>query len=102
MGKNEAAAPDLYIRVSGQEQAIKGLSLEAQQEDLEEYARERGWVIVGVYIDAAKTARKRLGKRTNFLRMLEDVKQDKEHQPRAAENRLLGRFGIFQTRPSRA
>lgn len=80
MGKNETAAPlrvDLYIRVSGQEQAIKGLSLEAQQEDLEEYARERGWVIVGVYIDAAKTARKRLGKRTNFLRMLEDVKQDK-------------------------
>ena len=34
-------------------------------------------MIVGVYIDAAKTARKRLGKRTNFLRMLEDVKQDK-------------------------
>ena len=80
MGKNETATPlrvDLYIRVSGQEQAIKGLSLEAQQENLEEYARERGWVIVGVYIDAAKTARKRLGKRTNFLRMLEDVKQDK-------------------------
>lgn len=80
MGKNETATPlrvDLYIRVSGQEQAIKGLSLEAQQENLEEYARERGWVIVGTYIDAAKTARKRLGKRTNFLRMLEDVKQDK-------------------------
>ena len=55
MSKKEAAAPlrvDLYIRVSGQEQAIKGLSLEAQQENLEEYARERGWVIVGVYIDA--------------------------------------------------
>lgn len=67
----------LYIRVSGQEQAIKGLSLEAQQENLEEYARERGWAIVGIYIDAAKTARKRLGKRTEFLRMLEDVKQDK-------------------------
>ena len=80
MAKNETATPlrvDLYIRVSGQEQAIKGLSLEAQQENLEEYARERGWVIVGVYIDAAKTARKRPGKRTNFLRMLEDVKQDK-------------------------
>ena len=80
MAKNETATPlrvDLYIRVSGQEQAIKGLSLEAQQEDLEEYAKERGWVIAGVYIDAAKTARKRPGKRTNFLRMLEDVKQDK-------------------------
>jgi len=63
MGKNETATPlrvDLYIRVSGQEQAIKGLSLEAQQENLEEYARERGWVIVGTYIDAAKTARKRM------------------------------------------
>jgi len=34
-------------------------------------------VIVGTYIDAAKTARKRMYKRTNFLRMLEDVKQDK-------------------------
>lgn len=67
----------LYVRVSGQEQAIKGLSLEAQQEDLEEYARAQGWIIAGVYIDAAKTARKRLYKRTNFLRMLEDVKQDK-------------------------
>ena len=80
MKKNEAASPlrvDLYIRVSGQEQAIKGLSLEAQQENLEEYARERGWVIVGTYIDAAKTARKRMYKRTNFLRILEDVKQDK-------------------------
>ena len=34
----------LYIRVSSQEQAIKGLSLEAQQEDLGDYAKERGWV----------------------------------------------------------
>lgn len=47
----------LYIRVSGEEQKISGLSLEAQQERLEAYARERGWVIVGVFIDAAKTAR---------------------------------------------
>ena len=29
----------LYIRVSGEEQKIKGLSLEAQQERLEAYAR---------------------------------------------------------------
>ena len=38
----------LYIRVSGEEQKIKGLSLEAQQERLEAYAREKGWLIVGV------------------------------------------------------
>ncbi len=35
----------LYIRVSGEEQKIKGLSLEAQQERLEAYAKERGWII---------------------------------------------------------
>ena len=75
--KNTALRVALYIRVSGKEQAIKGLSLEAQREDLEAYAREHGWIIAGVYTDAAKTARKRLGKRTNFLRMLEDVKLGK-------------------------
>lgn len=66
----------LYVRVSGEEQKIKGLSLEAQEERLEQYARERGWVIVGIYIDAAKTARKKLHKRTEFLRMIESVKRD--------------------------
>lgn len=66
----------LYIRVSGEEQKIKGLSLEAQQERLEAYARERGWLIVGIYIDAAKTARKNMHKRTEFQRMLEAVKRD--------------------------
>lgn len=59
--KNTALRVALYIRVSGKEQAIKGLSLEAQREDLEAYAREHGWIIAGVYTDAAKTARKRLG-----------------------------------------
>lgn len=79
MTKKETTAPlrvALYIRVSNQEQAIKGLSLEAQQDDLEEYARSRGWIVTGVYVDAAKTARKRLGKRESFLRMLESVKRN--------------------------
>lgn len=66
----------LYIRVSGEEQKMHGLSLEAQQERLEKFARERGWVISGVYIDAAKTARKHLNKRTEFQRMIESVKRD--------------------------
>lgn len=66
----------LYIRVSGEEQKIKGLSLEAQQERLEEYAKERGWVICGVYIDAAKTARKNLHKRIEFQKMMDSVKRD--------------------------
>ncbi len=66
----------LYIRVSGEEQKIKGLSLEAQQERLEAYAKERGWLITGVYIDAAKTARKNMHKRAEFQRMMEAVKRD--------------------------
>lgn len=66
----------LYIRVSGEEQKIKGLSLESQRERLEAYAKEHGWVIVGVYIDAAKTARKKLHKRTEFQKMLDAVRRD--------------------------
>ncbi len=66
----------LYIRVSGEEQKIKGLSLEAQQERLEEYARERSWLITGIYIDAAKTARKNMHKRTEFQKMIESVKRN--------------------------
>lgn len=66
----------LYIRVSGEDQKIKGLSLEAQQERLEAYAREQGWLITGIYIDAAKTARKNLHKRAEFQRMMEAVKRD--------------------------
>ncbi len=66
----------LYIRVSGEEQKIKGLSLEAQQERLETYAREQGWAIVGTYIDAAKTARKNMHKRIEFQKMMESVKRN--------------------------
>lgn len=66
----------LYIRVSKEEQKIKGLSLEAQQERLEEYARQQGWAIVGIYIDAAKTARKNIHKRIEFQKMMEAVKRD--------------------------
>ena len=66
----------LYIRVSGEEQKIKGLSLEAQQERLEAYAREKGWIVTGVYIDAAKTARKNMHKRSEFQKMIESVKRD--------------------------
>lgn len=67
----------LYIRVSSEEQAIRGLSLEAQQEDLERYVKDHGWIIAGTYIDAAKTARKDIRKREAFQRMLSDVQLDK-------------------------
>lgn len=66
----------LYIRVSGEEQKIKGLSLEAQQERLESYALKKGWIVTGVYIDAAKTARKNMHRRSEFQKMIESVKRD--------------------------
>lgn len=73
---NSLVRAALYIRVSGEEQKIKGLSLEAQQERLEAYAKERGWLIAGIYIDAAKTARKNMHKRAEFQKMIEAVKHD--------------------------
>ncbi len=42
-----------------------------------QYVREQGWTVAGIYVDAAKTARKRIYKRVEFLRMLEDVKEGK-------------------------
>jgi len=66
-----------YIRVSTDEQARHGLSLEAQKDSLEKYAKDNDLKIVDFYIDDGITARKRLGSRKAFQRMLEDVKMDR-------------------------
>lgn len=63
----------LYIRVSTDEQALHGLSLEAQQSALEKYAHEHSYKIVGTYIDSGKTARKSLARRAELNRLLSDV-----------------------------
>ncbi len=67
----------LYIRVSTDEQALHGLSLEAQQAALEEWARKNECKIVGTYIDSGKTARKSIKSRTELQRLLTDVEADK-------------------------
>ena len=41
----------LYTRVSSQEQAVEGVSLEAQLAALHGYAQGQGWEIVDEYID---------------------------------------------------
>ena len=41
----------LYIRVSTQEQALEGYSLDAQQSKLEKYAEYQGYNIYGIYRD---------------------------------------------------
>ena len=53
----------LYPRVSTEEQHIKGLSLPAQQQALEDYAKSQGYEIVGVYADEGISARKPVSKR---------------------------------------
>lgn len=66
-----------YIRVSTEEQAKHGFSIEAQKEGLIKYAEKRGYRIVDWYIDEGKSARKKVSKRKEYLRLIEDAKQGK-------------------------
>lgn len=67
----------LYIRVSTEEQAIHGLSIESQTAALEEWAKANGHKIVGTYIDAGISARKPATKRPELQRLLADAKAGK-------------------------
>ena len=67
----------VYIRVSTAEQQMHGKSLQAQRDFLERYAKEHGMVVVGVYADEGKTARKELKKRKAIHSLLSDVKAGK-------------------------
>lgn len=64
----------LYIRVSHEEQAMKGYSLQAQENRLRQYAKEHIYQIVDCYRDEGITARSSPGRRKEFARMLRDVK----------------------------
>lgn len=64
----------LYIRVSHEEQAMKGYSLQAQENRLRQYANDHNYQIVDCYRDEGITARSRPGRRKEFARMLRDVK----------------------------
>lgn len=63
----------LYIRVSTEEQAIHGYSLEAQRENLTTYAKENNMFIVDYYVDEGASARKKYTTRKEFMRMLSDI-----------------------------
>lgn len=67
----------LYIRVSTEEQAMHGYSLEAQREALTKYAKEHNLFIFDYYVDEGKSARKRYNKRKEFMRMMDDVEHDR-------------------------
>lgn len=67
----------LYARVSTEEQAMHGVSLDAQKERLCQYAESNGLYIVDLYVDEGISARKRYTRRPAFMRMLEDVRAQK-------------------------
>lgn len=74
---NKMTRAALYIRVSTEEQALHGYSLEAQQEALERYAKEHELFVAGRYADEGASARKPYNKRPGFMRMLDDVEADR-------------------------
>lgn len=74
---NDVLRVALYIRVSTDEQARQGYSIEAQKEALTRYAREHNYAIIDSYIDDGYSARKQFSKRKEFMRMMDDVKNDK-------------------------
>lgn len=64
----------LYARVSTEEQAMHGVSLDAQKERLLQYAKENELTVVDIYVDEGISARKRYTRRSEFMRMLDDVR----------------------------
>lgn len=66
----------LYIRVSSEEQALHGLSIEAQTEALRRWAKDNRADVVGEYVDAGISARKKASSRPALQKLLADVEHD--------------------------
>lgn len=67
----------LYVRVSTEEQAVHGLSIEAQTAALRSWAEAHECMVVGVYTDAGISARKPARNRPELQRLLQDVEEGK-------------------------
>jgi DNA invertase Pin-like site-specific DNA recombinase len=67
----------LYTRVSTEDQATHGVSLEAQRERLIEYAHAHDMKIVGIYTDEGISARKKYTRRPALCSIIEDIKAGK-------------------------
>ena len=65
----------LYIRVSTEEQALHGDSIEAQKQALRDYAEKNKYKIIDYYIDDGFTATSL--NRPNLQRLLNDIKEGK-------------------------
>ena len=61
----------LYARVSTEDQAVEGFSLEAQMKKMEAYCRSEGYEIVARYIDDGYSGRKT--NRPEYQRMMNEI-----------------------------
>lgn len=63
----------IYTRVSTEDQAKEGFSLDAQLEKLRAYCTARGWDIAGEYVDEGYSGRKT--RRPAYMRMMGDIEK---------------------------
>ncbi|HUR26247.1 MAG TPA: recombinase family protein [Candidatus Thermoplasmatota archaeon] len=61
----------LYTRVSTEDQAREGFSLDAQLERLRYYAKAQGWAVAGEYVDEGHSGR--TTKRPQYTRMMAEI-----------------------------
>lgn len=77
MKNNKVLRVGLYERVSTDEQALHGYSIEAQIAALEQFCKDKGYKIVEHYTDAGVSGGKASAKRPGMARLLEDVQDGK-------------------------
>ena len=75
--KNERTKVYIYTRVSTTMQ-VEGYSLDAQKARMKSFAEYNEYVIAGEYEDAGKSGKSIEG-RSEFNRMMEDIKSGKDH-----------------------
>ncbi len=61
----------LYVRVSTEEQAREGFSVDAQLERLEAYCKSKGWRVYDRYVDDGYTGREK--ERPAYREMMQDI-----------------------------
>jgi len=69
----QAIRAAIYTRVSTEEQAKEGFSLDAQLDKLRSYCKARDWIVAGEYVDDGYSGRKT--KRPAYMKMLEEIEK---------------------------
>jgi site-specific DNA recombinase len=75
LNKEQAVKAAIYVRVSTEEQAQSGYSINAQIEKLVGYCRLNGWEIAGQYVDDGYSAKDL--QRPNIQRLIADAREKK-------------------------